>query len=152
MKASEQRLYDEFGRWLVTMAPWLRNFSGAEVLTKCDRPLNCVPPKELWPHILPTLRIVQDLRVAVGHPLTVNSVYRSPAYNATLPGSATHSQHTEFRAMDISCASISPRALYELMLSARNHGKFKGGLGLYATFVHVDTRGWNANWKGKGVR
>ena len=25
---------------------------------------------------------------------------------------------------------------------------FQGGIGLYANFVHIDTRGWNADWTG----
>jgi len=28
----------------------------------------------------------------------------------------------------------------------------KGGIGIYTSFVHYDTRGWNARWKGKGVK
>ena len=28
----------------------------------------------------------------------------------------------------------------------RDQGRFQGGIGLYPTFVHVDTRGTNADW------
>ena len=35
-----------------------------------------------------------------------------------------------------------------LMEKIRSDGVFRGGIGTYNTFVHVDTRGENANWTG----
>ena len=43
--------------------------------------------------------------------------------------------------------------LKELIKEKLKEGKTKkGGVGLYRSFVHYDTRGWNARWKGKGVK
>ena len=40
-----------------------------------------------------------------------------------------------------------------IKFSQIKEGKIKkGGVGLYRSFVHYDTRGWNARWKGKGVK
>lgn len=36
-------------------------------------------------------------------PLTITSGYRTPAYNASLPNSATRSQHIYMRAIDVAC-------------------------------------------------
>jgi len=35
-----------------------------------------------------------------------------------------------------------------ILRQLRNDSMFQGGIGLYANFVHVDTRGWNADWTG----
>ena len=82
----------------------------------------------------------------------LTSVYRSPKYNAAIDGSATKSQHLEFRAADFSVPGKgNPKAWASKLREMRAAGVFSGGIGLYKTFVHVDVRGANADWKGKGV-
>lgn len=107
---------------------------------------NSYPPREMWASIVPTLRVVIALRKHFGRSVTILSSFRSPAYNAAISGAATKSYHMKFIALDIAVAGHSPRAVFELLKKWRNEGKFKGGLGLYSTFVHVDTRGTNATW------
>lgn len=107
---------------------------------------NSTPPREMWASIVPTLRIVDALRKHLGRSITILSSYRSPAYNAAISGAATKSYHMQFKALDIAVAGHSPRAVFELLKKWRTEGRFKGGLGLYSTFVHVDTRGTNATW------
>ena len=111
---------------------------------------NSQPPKRLWQNILPTLRIVDDLRASVGKPCRILSSYRSPDYNRAV-GGATHRQHLEFNALDIAFDGVSPRQVYERLLEWRKAGKFTGGLGLYPSsgFVHIDTRGSNATWRSR---
>lgn len=111
---------------------------------------NSVPPQRLWKNIVPTLRIVDDLRESFGKPCTILSSYRSSDYNKAV-GGVGHSQHMEFRALDIAFDGISPKQVYDRLIELRKAGKFVGGLGIYPTsgFVHVDTRGSNATWKGR---
>lgn len=129
-------------------------FKGKEFTWYWDRvrngQKNTVPPAALWPNIIPTLAILNFLRSRIGHPIIMTSTYRSPAYNKAIDG-ATQSFHTKFQAIDFQCAEVTPRKLHSLLTELRSHGMFKGGLGLYQTFVHVDTRGYNADWKGSGV-
>ena len=111
---------------------------------------NSPPPKRLWKNIVPTLRVVDELRAFFGKPCRILSSYRSPDYNRAV-GGASLSQHLEFTAMDIAFDGVSPQRVYDRLLEWRKAGKFTGGIGLYPSsgFVHIDTRGRNATWKGK---
>ena len=110
---------------------------------------NSVPPQRLWKNIVPTLRIVDDLRESFGKPCTILSSYRSSDYNKAVGGVGL-SQHMEFRALDIAFDGISPQHVYDRLIEWRKAGKFVGGLGIYPTsgFVHIDTRNSNATWRG----
>jgi uncharacterized protein YcbK (DUF882 family) len=111
---------------------------------------NSQPPKRLWKNIVQTLRIVDELRASFGKPCRILSSYRSPAYNRAI-GGAPLSQHLEFTALDIAFDGISPQRVYDRLIEWRRAGKFTGGLGLYPSsgFVHIDTRGTNATWRGR---
>lgn len=127
-----------------------RNFSASEftsyfsVLRRGVR--NSAPPRRLWHKIVPTLRIVDDLRDHFGRPCVILSSYRSPAYNSAINGAASKSFHMQFCALDIAFSGVAPSTVYAKLLEWRREGRFVGGLGKYNTFVHVDTRGYNANW------
>lgn len=107
---------------------------------------NSEPPRAMWEGILPTLRVVDDLRAHLGRSIVILSSYRSPEYNAAIDGAARKSYHMSFIALDISVAGHSPSSVFAKLLDWRNDGRFKGGLGKYSTFVHIDTRGYNATW------
>ena len=107
---------------------------------------NETPPPELWANILPTLRVVEMVRAQFGA-TTINSAYRAPAYNAAI-GGETNSLHMQNRAIDFRCATGTPAQWAEFLHQQRRAGVFKGGIGVYKTFVHVDTRGTNADWTG----
>jgi hypothetical protein len=105
-----------------------------------------IPPATMWKNMRPTLlvadRLSEKLREKVE---VVISAYRCPAYNATCPGAASGSQHMKNVALDLVFQSSSTkvaRAAREL----RATGAFKGGVGHYPDFTHVDTRGYNADW------
>lgn len=119
--------------------------------------LNTLPPKELWPNIWPTLRVAQFIVRDTLGPTILSSVYRSPAYNraigSTNPANpriltGPGSYHPRFNAIDLSVRGVSPRRVYELLLAERRRGNWTGGLGLYRTFVHIDTRPSKATWGG----
>lgn len=107
---------------------------------------NSTPPRSMWKNIVPTLRIVDELRMELGRPCVILSSYRSPKYNGAISGAASKSFHMKFCALDIAFSGVSPQEVYDRLLAKRRNGDFKGGLGKYNTFVHIDTRGYNANW------
>lgn len=107
---------------------------------------NSEPPRELWGNIVPTIRIVDQLRELWGRPIVLLSSYRSPAYNRAIGDAAPKSLHMQFKALDIAVSGKTPQQVFNQLMTWRDSGKFKGGLGLYNTFVHIDTRGSNATW------
>lgn len=137
----------------------LRHFRGAELTGYWSRTRrgssNACPPKNLWPNIVETIVVLDELRAHIGHPITITSSYRSPAYNAAV-GGARFSQHLQFNALDFQCRKVDPGPLAKLLRDWRGQHfynpvtkrpfVFKGGVGRYATFVHIDTRGHNADW------
>jgi uncharacterized protein YcbK (DUF882 family) len=139
----------------------LRHFKGREFTPYWSRARggvrNGVPPEALWPNIVKTLLVLDELRDALGAPITLTSTYRRPAYNAAVGGEPA-SYHMRFMAVDFQCRAATPRRCAELLRRMRgrrltlpgNGGAFlfRGGIGTYATFTHVDTRGRDANWTG----
>lgn len=86
---------------------------------------------------------LQMMRDALGAPLIVTSGYRTPEQNVKV-GGARFSQHLRGKAADVRCPSVSVQTLHALADRV-----FRlGGVGLYATHVHVDTRGEQARWGG----
>lgn len=106
---------------------------------------NSQPPRSIWPNIVPTLRILDDLRDHFGKPLELSSTYRSPSYNKAIDG-ASKSQHVEFKAVDFTVSGVSPSKVFSTLKSWQSSGKIKGGIGKYNTFTHFDTRSYNATW------
>ncbi len=109
--------------------------------------LNAPPPVHMWHLIVPTIRLLERVREEFG-PTVIVSAYRSPAYNESIEDSAKDSLHMHNKAVDFKCATGSPRIWAAYLEKLRREGAFKGGIGVYDTFVHVDTRGYNADWVG----
>jgi hypothetical protein len=57
-----------------------------------------IPEQLLW-NILPTIRVLQELRSKYDKPIFINSSYRSPAYNKLVRGKKK-SLHLDFNAID----------------------------------------------------
>ena len=103
-------------------------------------------PDNLIPNIVQLAENLQVLRDYLGVPLTINSAYRSPAYNSKI-GGAKFSQHLEAKAADISTSKFTPEQVHAAILKLISEGKMKqGGVGLYNSWVHYDTRGTAARW------
>jgi hypothetical protein len=143
----------EFNAFFAATFPGLTEFSPSDFLVKgglnATNHLNTDPPKELWPNVKELVRVLVALKQRLGNPsITFNSVYRSPRYNASV-GGASSSQHMRFTAADIVIHNGgNPSDWANVLRGMRQGGLFKGGIGLYSSFVHVDTRGFNADWKG----
>ncbi len=99
--------------------------------------------------------------------LNVASGFRSPAHNGALSGTAQDSRHMYGDAADIAIDANNDGRLTEIdarLVAAaaeaveRKHPDLVGGIGLYITpdgagwpYVHIDTRGHRARWRG-GVK
>ncbi len=126
-------------------APELLALGGSNSAGKCEHK-NSYPPSGLWQNIGNTARVLDELRDRLGKPVRISSAYRSPAYNACIKG-AKKSQHKQFRAIDFSSGEASPKELANALKHMRDEEKFfVGGIGVYNTFVHIDTRPYNVDW------
>lgn len=107
---------------------------------------NHLPPRALWGNVRSTLRVVDLLTPRLDARIKeVVSVYRSPAYNARCPGAKSNSYHVRNNAMDI-IFDCPPGKVAAMARAMRRTGLFKGGVGRYRGFTHIDTRGTNADW------
>jgi Peptidase M15 len=107
---------------------------------------NTLPPKAWWTRMGYTLRvadrIAQEMNV---REVEIVSAYRSPAYNSRCEGAKPGSWHQANVAVDVKF----PMRASLVTATARNlrdRGLFKGGIGGYGGFTHIDTRGENVNW------
>ncbi len=107
---------------------------------------NTNPPEEIWENIIPTIRVLDELRHNLGAPIILTSVYRSPTYNRIV-GGKTKSKHVLFNAVDFVVRNHSaPSDWAAILKTMRAEGRFRGGIGVYSSYVHLDTRGRNADW------
>jgi len=106
-----QRLLDACG---------VRYFSANELLVHTGKPLNHEPHPSQLDNILPAVLVLDALRSHLRRPIRPASVFRSPAYNASV-GGATRSQHLDFVAIDFSTRRL--RGAYDLLLSWRREMK-----------------------------
>lgn len=107
---------------------------------------NTLPPKSLWRNIRDTLYVVDGLaRRLETPPRELLSIYRSPAYNARCAGAKRGSYHLRNNAVDLKF-HCSPGKVAAMLREMRSAGVFRGGVGRYSSFTHVDTRGSNRDW------
>ena len=145
--------YPKFLDFVATLG--LRHFIADELLFlgaqnssgKCQG-LNDYPPETLWSNIAPTVAVLDKLREELGKPIHFLSLYRAPPYNRCIDGSATNSFHMRYQAIDFICDIGRPADWAAKLREYRNRGVFAGGIGVYRTFVHCDTRGVNRDWTG----
>jgi Peptidase M15 len=107
---------------------------------------NGIPPKSMWQRIVLTLRVVDRVAAEMNLPVTeIISAYRAPAYNSLCPGAKSGSWHQANYAVDVTFPT-NASTVTAVTRNLRDRGLFKGGVGSYPTFTHVDTRGVNINW------
>ena len=97
------------------------------------------PPQGMDPKVLELFEAIRE--AAGGSPIHINSGYRCPVHNKNV-GGAKNSQHMRGTALDLTPRHISVKALHRIA----DRLNAKGGVGLYRTFVHVDTRGRKSRW------
>lgn len=90
---------------------------------------------------------LQVLRNYLGKPVIVNIAFR-PQWWELKQGRSGKGQHPLGKAADIKVKGLTPKQLKAVIEKLISEGKMKqGGIGLYSTFVHYDTRGYKARWK-----
>lgn len=112
------------------------NFNSNEFDCKCKE---CTQTK-----IDPLLvAFLQKIRTYFNAPVTINSGYRCENHNANV-GGAKNSRHTKGQAADISVKGAEPKQVAKY---AESIGVL--GIGLYDSFVHIDTRITKSFWYGQ---
>lgn len=107
---------------------------------------NSLPPRKLWKNIKPTLKAIDRMGASLDQSVSeVVSVYRSPAYNARCRGASRRSWHLSNVAVDVKFP-IRANRVTKVARALRSRGAFRGGVGSYSSFTHVDTRGQNVDW------
>jgi uncharacterized protein YcbK (DUF882 family) len=116
---------------------WVGNFNLREFSSKDGQPS---PYPQVVKQAL--LDLCNEIRVAFGKPILVNSGYRSPEHNAAV-GGVKNSYHVQGLAAD-----LRPKDLKDLprLRQIADRINVFGGVGFYDTFVHVDARGKRARW------
>lgn len=85
---------------------------------------------------------LQKIRDHFGKPITITSAYRCPIYNARPEvGGASGSRHTKGQACDFCISGVEPLKIAQYAESIGIKG-----IGLYDTFVHIDTRAAKSFW------
>lgn len=80
--------------------PWQLMRIDTFYASRCETDPFLIPPENLWPNVLPALRLVRDeVKPAVG-PVEVLSSYRTPELNVCA-GGASRSNHLDFSAVDL---------------------------------------------------
>lgn len=83
---------------------------------------------------------LQKIRDHFGKSINITSGYRCTSYNAKI-GGASGSRHTKGQAADFQIDGVAP---LEIAQYAESIGI--KGIGLYDTFVHIDTRAYKSFW------
>lgn len=108
-----------------------------------------------WRHRQPTKMdpglwdLLYDLGVMLnleGAQWRINSGYRNPTTNASV-GGARQSMHMRAKALDIA-SDHRPPSVIQGAARALQRRNGKGGVGVYNSFTHIDTRGSVSNWSG----
>ena len=94
------------------------------------------------------VELLEQIRAAAGGAVVIHSGYRTPAYNRKV-GGARYSQHVQGTAADITVAGVSPLLAGQM---AEYYLGSRGGIGVYQTFTHVDTRSGKARWDQRSGR
>jgi hypothetical protein len=141
-------LLPEYGRYLSGLK--LKNISPKQVIEvhakNKSSVWNCLPPKTWWTRMGYTLRVADRIAVAMNvKQVEVVSAYRCPAYNAHCNGAKSGSWHQANVAVDVKFTAKASQVTAAAR-SLRDRGLFKGGVGGYWNFTHIDTRGENVNW------
>lgn len=85
------------------------------------------------------LSVFEPIRAHVGHPIKINSGYRSKALNKAIPGSSSTSQHCFGEAMDL---DLHDRDLFEWIIDNITFDQmiFEGGTEDKANWFHISYR------------
>ena len=111
------------------------NFNLKEFDCKCNNCKKTIVDAKL-------VNSLQKIRDKYNKPVIINSAYRCASHNKKV-GGATLSKHVFGMAADIRIKGVAPEdiAAYAESIGIK-------GIGLYPTFVHIDTRRTKSYWRG----
>jgi hypothetical protein len=81
------------------------HFSLEELTATAHRGIDNTPPAPILPHLQTLAEGLEQVRALLGHPLHINSGYRSPALNSEV-GGAKNSAHMSGYAADFICPAF----------------------------------------------
>lgn len=144
----EAALLPEYSRYLSRLN--LKSICPKQVIeahAKCKGPIwNCLPPKQWWTRMGYTLRVADRIALEMNvNQVEVISAYRSPPYNANCEGAKARSWHQANVAVDVKFP-VRASFVTSTARNLRSRGLFKGGVGGYWDFTHIDSRGENMDW------
>lgn len=144
----EAALLPEYSRYLSRLN--LKSICSKQVIeahAKSKGPIwNSLPPKQWWTRMGYTLRVADRIALEMNvKEVEVISAYRSPAYNANCEGAKARSWHQANVAVDVKFP-VRASLVTSTARSLRTRGLFKGGVGGYWNFTHIDSRGENMDW------
>ena len=120
------------------------HFKDSEVCCPC---CHAAPQPELFD-------LLEEVRGFYGFPMRVNSGMRCKKYNESIPRSSPRSQHILGRAADIHIPKRNIKGILKpnlkmkgLLLSAANRAESVKFIGIYDTFLHLDCREWDLDYK-----
>jgi uncharacterized protein YcbK (DUF882 family) len=147
MKKPEAAVMADYQRYLTDnglgeVAPMHALLRSARLWRECHASEYVLPPKSLWPNLLPTLRVLRDLQAAgLVEGSKVASGYRDSTLNTCAGGSA-RSRHVTNNALDFDLSS-SDKVARLCEYWHRKGPALKLGLGFYTdTTIHLDTSGF----------
>ena len=94
------------------------------------------------------VELLERIRAAAGGAVTISSGYRTASHNQKV-GGARYSQHLLGTAADIVVSGAGPLLVGQM---AEYYLGSRGGIGVYQTFTHVDTRSGKARWDQRSGR
>lgn len=144
----ERNLLPEYSRYLSRLN--LKAICPKQVIAahaKSKGPIwNSLPPKAWWTRMGYTLRVADRIALEMNiSEVEVISAYRCPAYNANCEGAKSRSWHQANVAVDVKFP-VRASVVTATARNLRSRGLFKGGVGGYWDFTHIDSRGENMDW------
>ena len=129
---------------------WIKHFTVSEILnaSKTKKYLEKDITQDLISNIIPTIRIIDSLREELNKPILLNCTYRDEEHNKKV-GGEPNSLHKRFNAIDFRINGsfrelkeiynhlVYWDSIYHFDFLPKKNGM---GLGLYGTFIHIDTR------------
>lgn len=107
---------------------------------------NSIPPKPWWNRMSYVLRVIDRIAKEMNvNQVEIISAYRSPGYNARCRGARVGSWHQANVAADVKFP-VRASKVAATARELRDLGLFRGGVGGYWNFTHIDARGQNINW------
>ena len=111
----------------------------SQYFTRAEFACHCGCGFDTADHVL--VRYLETIRAHFGSPIAINSAARCIKHNRSI-GSKDTSQHVIGRAADITIKGISPEEVAAYADSIMP----EGGIGIYRTFTHIDSRDARARW------